>query len=95
MHIGIGAAILILGVLWLATSKAGLKVLGVLALIGCVGGAGFFYWAQQDEQKAAVRARQACLESYKTADFKQTCGNCPKAVATDQGYIPLAPPECR
>ena len=41
MHISIGAAILIIGLLYLATSKAGLKVLGVLALVGVVGGAGF------------------------------------------------------
>jgi hypothetical protein len=74
MHISIGAAILILGLLFLATSKAGLKVLGVVALVGVVGGVGFFYWAQQDEQKAAVRAKQACLDSYETAAFKQTCG---------------------
>ena len=32
MHISIGAAILILGLLFLATSKAGLKVLGVLGV---------------------------------------------------------------
>jgi hypothetical protein len=43
MHIGIGAAILILGLLWLATSKAGLKVLAVLAIVVAVGGGGLLY----------------------------------------------------
>jgi hypothetical protein len=43
MHISIGAAILILGLLYLATSKAGLKVLGVVTLVGCVGVAALLY----------------------------------------------------
>ncbi len=37
MHIPIGAAILIPGLLFLATSKAGLKVLGYSSPLGVVG----------------------------------------------------------
>jgi hypothetical protein len=43
MHISIGAAILILGLLFLATSKAGLKVLGVLFVVGVVGVGAMLY----------------------------------------------------
>jgi hypothetical protein len=43
MHITIGAAILILGVLFLATSKAGLKVLGVVVVLALVGGGALLY----------------------------------------------------
>jgi hypothetical protein len=65
MHIGIGAAIFILGVLFLATSKAGLKVLGVAVVVIGVGGGGVIYWAQQQDQKqhaawAANRASGVC-----------------------------------
>ena len=43
MHISIGAALLILGLMFLATSKAGLKVLGVLAVVVVVGGGALLY----------------------------------------------------
>ena len=39
----LATVILILGLLYLATSKAGLKVLGVLALVGCVGVGALLY----------------------------------------------------
>ena len=75
MHISIGAAILILGVLFLATSKAGLKVLGVLAVVGVAGGGFLFYASNQDEQ-----ARFAKCVAKKAA-----------AAHTGQGYIPFDP----
>jgi hypothetical protein len=55
MHIGIGSAILILGLLFLATSKAGLKVLGVVALVGCVGVGALLY---QDHLTALANVAQ-------------------------------------
>jgi len=65
MHIAIGAAILILGVLFLVTSKAGLKVLGVLGVL-VVGGVyltlnGYVDGAVQalDRQDRSAR-QQAC-----------------------------------
>jgi hypothetical protein len=75
MHITIGAALLILGVLFLATSKAGLKVLGVLALVGCVG-VGFIFYASNQED----HARFANCVAKKAA-----------AAHTGQGYIPFDP----
>ena len=57
MSISIGAAILILGLLFLATSKAGLKVLGVVALAGVVGVGAAFYLDQQNQTaRAAAQA---------------------------------------
>jgi hypothetical protein len=57
MHISIGAAILILGLLFLATSKAGLKVLGVVALVGVVGvGAALYFDQQNQTARAAAQA---------------------------------------
>jgi hypothetical protein len=53
MHIGIGAAILILGVLFLATSKAGLKVLGV-AVVAALGLGAYVWWlSDRDSQQIA------------------------------------------
>ena len=75
MHIGIGAAILILGLLWLATSKAGLKVLAVLAVVAAVGVGGVFYVANQEEKARtapdAVKAR--CEKEYQTKEFRALC----------------------
>jgi hypothetical protein len=71
MHISIGAAILILGLLFLATSKAGLKVLGVLALVGCVGVGALLYQdhlttlANVERHKAWVLAHCNGLNDYK------------------------------
>jgi len=62
MHISIGAAILILGLLYLATSKAGLKVLGVLVAVVVVGGGALLYQdhlttlANVEQHKARVLA---------------------------------------
>jgi hypothetical protein len=71
MHIGIGAAILILGLLWLARSTAGLKVLAVLVVV--VGGGAYLYQGQQDSRAACL----ARLEHYETEAFRraaeQTC----------------------
>jgi hypothetical protein len=65
MHISIGAAILILGFLFLATSKPGLKVLGVLFVVGVVGGGGVIYWVQQqDQQYEAQYAAQKAERAY-------------------------------
>jgi hypothetical protein len=63
VHIGVGAAILIIGLLWLATSKAGLKVLGVLAvLVVIVGGAlGIYLYGVTQQEAAAHAAYQARL----------------------------------
>jgi hypothetical protein len=43
MHISFGAVILILGLLFLATSRAGLKVLGVLFVVGVAGAGALLY----------------------------------------------------
>jgi hypothetical protein len=90
MHISVGAAILILGLLFLATSKAGLKVLGVVALVAVVGG----YLVVNDYVDYAVRrldrhdalaqqqecaAKAAEAEHYVTEDFRKAIRgpNCP------------------
>lgn len=60
MHIGIGAAILILGVLFLATSKAGLKVLAV-AVVVLVGGVGaLLYQDQLNHREILAKAQLPC-----------------------------------
>jgi uncharacterized protein HemX len=71
MHISIGAAILILGVLFLATSKAGLKVLGVVAVVGVVGGGGVLYWGEQQAQqhKAQYAAQKADERAYDAKEY--------------------------
>ena len=74
MHIPIGAAILILGILFLATSKAGLKVLGVLALVGVVGVGALVY---REDQDGAGRKQQLCLKDYKTEAFRSACIHSP------------------
>ena len=57
MHISIGAAILILGLLFLATSRAGLKVLSVLALFVVAGGVYIHgIYQQEDAAHAAAQA---------------------------------------
>ena len=71
----LATVILILGLLFLATSEAGLKVLGVLAVVGCVGVGFLFYASNQEEQ-----ARFANCVAKKAA-----------AAHTNQGYIPLDP----
>jgi uncharacterized protein HemX len=90
MHITIGAAILIVGLLWLATSKARLKVLGVLFVVAVVGGGGFIYWleqqAQQHEaqyaaQKAEERARNAkeyadCVQKFQVPNDPYSTARC-------------------
>jgi hypothetical protein len=70
MHISIGAAILILGLLFLATSPAGRKVLAVvfgLAIIA-VGGGGFVLYregqASRAETERVQAVRQACLKEH-------------------------------
>jgi hypothetical protein len=75
MHISIGAAILILGVLFLATFPAGRKVLAVvfvLIVVG-VGGIGYMLYASNqqtmkenaayDAKKAAEIAKQSAEQS--------------------------------
>jgi hypothetical protein len=73
MSLAIGAAILILGLLFLATSPAGRKVLGfvfVLIVVGVVGGVGFFSWVNQQAKEihaqreywSLVTERQAACE---------------------------------
>ena len=59
MHIGIGAATPILGVLFLATSKAGLKVLGVLTLVAVLGGDAVLYAGIQQWPADLAEAKQA------------------------------------
>jgi uncharacterized membrane protein len=54
MHIPIGAAILILGLLFLATSKAGLKVLGVVAVAALGLGAYVWWLSERDSQQIAA-----------------------------------------
>ena len=81
MHIGIGAAILILGLLWLATSKAGLKVLGVLAVLAVVGVGGLLYLGQQND----LATHQACAAKVAHA----------AEITAHGGYAPLLEPECR
>jgi undecaprenyl pyrophosphate phosphatase UppP len=75
MHIGIGAAILILGLLFLATSKAGLRVLAVLAIVVAVGGVYIYRVAEQEEKARtapdAVKAR--CEKEYQTKEFRDVC----------------------
>jgi hypothetical protein len=90
MHISIGAAILILGVLFLATSRAGLKVLGVLFVVGVVGGYlvlnGYVddavrrldrHDALAQQQECAAKAVEA--EHYETETFRKAIRgpNCP------------------
>ena len=86
MHISVGAAILILGLLFLATSKAGLKVLGVVAVVVVVGvGAAYVY---SNHQTAAQRASQgvrtlrdgsfqARPARSRPATYALVCGHCP------------------
>jgi hypothetical protein len=62
MHIGIGAAILILGVLFLATSKAGLKVLGVV-VVGALG-LGAYVWWLSDQSAQRVAAANANWQTH-------------------------------
>ena len=69
MHIGIGSAILILGLLFLATSKAGLKVLGVVALVGCVGVGFLLYASYQDEQAILAKAQLPCTSKEEGRDI--------------------------
>jgi Tfp pilus assembly protein PilO len=72
--ISTGAAILILGLLFLATSKAVLKVLGVLAVIVVVGGGSVVYWSEhQDPQIEAQRRQQVCSKMYQTEAFRSAC----------------------
>ena len=77
MHIGIGAAILILGVLFLATSKAGLKVLGVLG-VAALGLGAYVWWLNaQDEQRIAA--------------LYASCPKVLAAVRASTEYRPLTP----
>jgi len=55
MHITIGAAILILGLLFLATFPAGRKVLGVVLLLIVIGGVGVGYVVEQQTKQAQAR----------------------------------------
>lgn len=77
MHIGIGAAILILGVLFLATSKAGLKVLGVVAVAGLGLGAYVWWLNAQDEQRIAA--------------LYASCPKILAAERASAKYVPLTP----
>ena len=54
MHISIGAVILILGVLFLATSKAGLKVLGVVGVLVVAGGVYIHGVYQREDAARAI-----------------------------------------
>ena len=61
MHISIGAAILIIGLLFLATSPAGRKVLGVVAVVVAVGvvGVGFLIEREGEARTAQTQREQA------------------------------------
>ena len=77
MHIGIGAAILIFGVLFLATSKAGLKVLGVVA-VAALGLGAYVWWLNaQDEQRIAA--------------LYASCPKVMATVRASTEYVPLTP----
>jgi hypothetical protein len=67
MHISIGAAILILGLLFLATSPSGRMVLGAVFVLIVVGVVGIFALLnQQENQQLALAAekRAACEKKY-------------------------------
>lgn len=55
MHITIGAAILIVGLLFLATFPAGRKVLGVVVLLIVFGLVGVGYVVEQQTKEAQAR----------------------------------------
>jgi hypothetical protein len=59
MHIGIGAAILIVGLLWLATFRAGRIVLLTVALLG----GGSFYAIDRMEQQDSVARHEAWVKA--------------------------------
>lgn len=75
----LATVILILGLLYLATSKAGLKVLVVVAVVIAVGGGGFIYWVQRRDERdraqwAANRASGACDRPNQTAQEEVDMG---------------------
>ena len=65
MHISIGAAILIIGLLFLATSPAGRKVLGVVAVVVAVGvvGVGFLIEREGEANMAQTKREQAVRDA--------------------------------
>jgi hypothetical protein len=74
MHISIGAAILILGLLYLATTPAGRKVLGVVFVLIVVGGGGIFAWLVQQENAQADQ--RDTKEAYLTAHHAEMQVRC-------------------
>ena len=70
MHISIGAPIIIiLGLLFLATSKAGLKVLLTVALVGGVGVAAILINEQRSEQARIAKAQLPCTSKEEGRDI--------------------------
>lgn len=84
MHIGIGAAILILGLLYLATSKAGLKVLGVLAVVGVFGVGAALYLEQQN-----VNAHAAAMADWQV-HLPEVRARCEKMYPIDPAEDPTS-----
>ena len=77
MHITVSAAILILGLLFLATSKAGLKVLGVVVVAALGLGAYAWWLSDRDDQRIAA--------------FYASCPKILAAVRASTEYAPLTP----
>jgi hypothetical protein len=78
MHISIGAAIIIFGLLsfasYLAKSPEGRKVLGAAFLLIIVGGAGIFAWlVQQENAQAEQRATKEAYLITHSAEMHARC----------------------
>jgi hypothetical protein len=72
MHITLGAAVLIVGLLYLLTIPAGRKVLAALALIG----GGVFAWLVQQENASADQ--RATKEAYLITHYAEMHARCDK-----------------
>lgn len=89
MHISISAAILILSLLFLATSKAGLKVLGVLVVP--VGGGGYLALNGYLDDAVRARERHDRLAQQQECAVKATARTTAPHPVGDQGYVPFDP----
>jgi hypothetical protein len=88
MHISIGAAILILGLLFLATSKAGLKVLGaVLVLLIVVGVFGGVYLHGVFQREEAAHAAD---DANWQAHLPELRAQCEKMYPVDPSEAPTS-----
>ncbi len=84
MHISIGAAILILGLLFLATSKAGLKVLGIAAVAAL--GLGAYVWWLSDQSDQRVAAANADWQAH----LPEVRAKCEKRYPIDPAEAPTS-----